>query len=238
MAKTTVLFDLDGTLLPMDQEAFVKEYLRTMAAYMAPYGYDPERLPQAVTQGVIAMVKNEGSRSNEQVFWACFQKEMSCKREQTEPLLEEYYRSVFQQGSAWCGFEPRAAELLAQVKGLGLQAVLATNPLFPAIATQSRVRWAGLRAEDFSYISSYENSSFCKPRPAYYREILEKLSLQPEECLMVGNDTREDTAAGELGIPVFLLTDCLIDRHNVPLDRYPHGSFPELCAYIRQWMNE
>ena len=31
---TTILFDLDGTLLPMDQEVFVKDYLGRMAAFL------------------------------------------------------------------------------------------------------------------------------------------------------------------------------------------------------------
>ena len=35
---TTILFDLDGTLLPMDQEVFVKDYLNRLAAKMVPYG--------------------------------------------------------------------------------------------------------------------------------------------------------------------------------------------------------
>ena len=41
---TTVLFDLDGTLLPMDQEVFVKDYFGRIAAKVAPAGYDPKRL--------------------------------------------------------------------------------------------------------------------------------------------------------------------------------------------------
>ena len=33
---TTVLFDLDGTLLPMDQDRFVQSYIGRMAKKLAP----------------------------------------------------------------------------------------------------------------------------------------------------------------------------------------------------------
>ena len=90
--------------------------------------------------------------------------------------------------------------------------MLATNPFFPAIATHKRVRWAGLEPEEFAFITTYENSSYCKPNLEYFRQLLDALGLQPEECVMVGNDALEDTAAAQLGIPVFLLTDCLLNK--------------------------
>ena len=38
-------------------------------------------------------------------------------------------------------------------------------------------------------------------------------------------------AARELGMKVFLLTDCLIDREGKGVDAYPHGGFPELMKF-------
>ena len=116
---------------------------------------------------------------------------------------------------------------------MGYQVILATNPLFPAIATQSRIRWAGLEPEDFERITTYENARFCKPNPDYYREILGKLNLNPSDCLMVGNDVDEDMIAETLGMKVFLLTDCLINRNQADISRYPSGGFPELLQYVR-----
>ena len=45
---TTILFDLDGTLLPMDNAAFTKGYFKLLAARLAPLGYEPEKLVDAV----------------------------------------------------------------------------------------------------------------------------------------------------------------------------------------------
>ena len=50
---------------------------------------------------------------------------------------------------------------------------------------------------------------------------------------MVGNDADEDTVPEELGMQVFLLTDCIINSENRDTDPYPQGSFPELLSYIR-----
>ena len=105
--------------------------------------------------------------------------------------------------------------------------------MFPAIATFSRIKWAGLNPEDFELITTYENSHFCKPNPDYYREILGKLSLNGDECLMVGNDVGEDMVAGQVGMQTFLLSDCLINKNGEDISRYPNGSFSELLHFIR-----
>lgn len=230
----TVFFDLDGTLLPMDQDTFIKSYFAKMACRMAPHGYPPQALMDSLWKGVAAMVKNDGSATNEQVFWQVFTGLFGEKAREDAPILEDYYRTDFQAVRQDCGFDPRAAQTVQTIRRAGLETVLATNPVFPRIATYSRVRWAGLDPEqDFSYITTYENSRFCKPSLQYYKEILDTLGLDPSQCLMVGNDVGEDMVAKELGMEGFLLTDCLINRENKDISAYPQGSFPELLAYLQ-----
>ena len=50
---------------------------------------------------------------------------------------------------------------------------------------------------------------------------------------MVGNDVGEDMIAQKLGMKVFLLTDCIINKAGTDIDQFPHGSFPELLEFIR-----
>ena len=228
-----ILFDLDGTLLPMDQEVFVRDYLGRMAAFLAPHGYDPQSLIKAVWAGTGAMVKNDGKALNEDVFWYVFNSILGRDAKQDLALFEEFYRTEFQKAKDSCGFNPAAVEAIRQIKDMGYRLILATNPLFPAIATHSRIRWAGLNPEDFELITTYENSRFCKPNPDYYREILGKIALDGSQCLMVGNDVGEDMIAGTLGMKTFLLTDCLINKTAEDISQYPNGSFPELLHYIR-----
>ena len=232
MAIQTVLFALDGTLLPMDQDVFVKSYLGRIARAMAVHGYDPDKLVKAIWSGTDAMVRNDGSRLNEAVFWDTFAGFFGAPTPQELALFDAFYREGFPAVQESCGFTPRAKEVLDKVKALGLQAVLATNPIFPAAATHQRVQWAGLQTSDFLHITTYENASFCKPNPDYYREILHKLGLAPEECLMVGNDATEDMVAETLGMQVFLLPPCLINKHDLDLSRWPQGDFDALLDYL------
>jgi len=231
---TTVFFDLDGTLLPMDQDVFIQAYMAGLSGKLAPYGFDPRVLAKSIWAGTGAMVKNDGSARNDEVFWKVFSG--ICGQDMTVylPQIEEFYRIEFQQVRRCCGFNPKAAETVRQLKDMGMTLALATNPLFPALATHSRVRWAGLDPEDFAFITTYENSRHSKPNPDYYRDCLDKLGVAPENCLMVGNDVAEDMIAETLGMRVFLLTDCLISKDGSDLSRYPQGSFPELLEYVRR----
>ena len=232
MNITTILFDLDGTLLPMDQEVFVKRYFSLLAAKAAPRGYEPQKLVQSVWAGTAAMVKNDGSCRNEQAFWNTFAQIYGQQALADKPLFDEFYAREFQQAQDSCGFNPEAAQAVYSIKAAGYRVALATNPIFPAIATQSRIRWAGLEPEDFALYTTYENSCYCKPNLDYYRAIVSQMDVQPEECLMVGNDVAEDMVARKLGMQVFLLTDCLINKPNADIRQYPHGSFSELLAYL------
>ena len=233
MRIKTVLFDLDGTLLPMDQELFTKAYFRTLSAKLAPFGYDPEALVKGIWTGTAAMVNNDGSRTNEQAFWDTFCALFGEGVRQDEPHFEEYYREDFQKVKEACGFAPEAAEVVALCREKGWQMVLATNPIFPAVATESRIHWAGLQPEDFAFYTTYENSCHCKPNLAYYRDILAKINCRPEECLMVGNDVGEDMVAKTLGMHTFLLTDCLINKGNADIAAYAKGGFEELITFLK-----
>ena len=57
MSITTVLFDLDGTLLPMDNDVFTKVYFKLLVQKLAPYGYEQQELVDAIWSGTAAMVK-------------------------------------------------------------------------------------------------------------------------------------------------------------------------------------
>ena len=233
MSVRYCLFDLDGTLLPMDQDVFVKSYFGRLAARLAPRGYEPKSLIAAIWSGTKAMVKNDGSRTNEEAFWADFAGHFGEKARLDEPCVDEFYRTDFQQVRHDCGFEPRSARVVKKLKEMGFKLALATNPIFPAIATESRMIWVGLDKEDFQLYTTYENSRHCKPNPDYYRDILAQLGATPEECLMIGNDVTEDMVAETLGMKVFLLTDCLINKDGRDISRYPQGDLDSLMDYIQ-----
>lgn len=232
-----ILFDLDGTLLPMDQEQFTKGYFKTLSETLAPHGYEPKMLIQGIMTGVDAMVKNNGQQSNEDVFWQTFTQYCPGPFKANPPLFEAYYQNEFHQLQSVCGRQPAAQGVVDWVKRNGYLLVLATNPIFPQVATLQRMKWAGIDQSAFTYITTYENSGFCKPNPKYYLDIVHQLGCLPEECLMIGNDVSEDMVAKDVGMQVFLLTDCLINPRQQDISIYPHGDFDALMKYLNH-LNE
>lgn len=226
---TAVLFDLDGTLLPMDLETFTNAYFGLLAKKAAEYGYsDGKALVAAVWAGTKAMVKNDGSKSNCDRFWEVFAQEMGEAILELRPVFDEFYSREFHGAKAATGENPLARQAVRGLKQKGCDVILATNPLFPAAGVETRLSWIGLKPEDFSEVTSYETYSSCKPNPAYFREILGKTGKRPEECLMVGNDADEDLAAMEAGIDCYLVTDCLINKRGRDLGKIQKGTFQEL----------
>lgn len=223
--KTTVLFDLDGTLLPMELEEFTNTYFALLAKKAAPFGYEAKPLVGAVWRGTKAMVQNDGLKTNCDRFWEVFSHTLGQQVLALKPEFDDFYAKEFHQAKSATGENPLAKRAVEGLKAKGFEVVLATNPLFPAVGVATRLSWIGLSIEDFSYVSTYENSSFCKPNPLYFQEILEKIRKQPQECLMVGNDASEDLAAEKLGIPVYLTTDCLVNPEQKDLSQIVTGSF-------------
>ena len=232
MSIKIILFDLDGTLLPMNQDVFLKDYFRRLVKKLAPHGYDSDILVKSIYAGTNAMITNDGSATNETVFWNSFTKFFGEQSRNDEPLFDDYYKNEFQEVKHSCGFLPEAATTIQTLHKRGYRVVLATNPLFPNIATESRIRWAGMSPEDFEFFTTYENSSFCKPNLKYYEEILEKLGVTPEQCLMVGNDVGDDMVAEQLGMKVFLIPRDLINKEGKDISNYPQGTLDDLLAYL------
>lgn len=232
MSIKAVLFDLDGTLLPMDQDIFVKAYFKGLTTEMAPFGFEPEKLIKVIWGGTEAMIKNNGEKTNEKAFWDFFACVYGEEVRKYEPTFEEFYRIEFSKVKDVCGFSSESAEIVKFLKQKGLKLALATNPIFPKIATESRIGWAGLNKNDFEIITTYENCVYSKPNTKYFLSIAEKLGVAPEECLMVGNDVGDDMPARDIGMQVFLLTENLINKTGNSVDCFPNGDFSKLKSFL------
>ena len=232
MAIKAILFDLDGTLVPMDQDVFVGDYFKRISMMLAPHGYEPRQLIETIWKGTAAMIKNNGEKSNEAAFWDAAVSVYGDKILNDKYLFDKFYEQEFDKVKAVCGHTPRAKETVHRLKEMGYKVALATNPIFPERATRWRIAWADLEPTDFELYTTYENINYCKPNPAYYIEVASRLGIDPTECLMVGNDVSDDMAAQSTGMKVFLLTDCLINKTNEDISKYPNGSFDELMKYI------
>ena len=228
----TVLFDLDGTLLPLEFDTFIKTYFSLLTKNFLHLGQSPEKLIAAVWHGTDAMMKNDGSRFNRDVFWDEFSALIGSDMRRYEPDFDSFYANEFSAVRGVTNPTPAANECVKALKKRGYTLVLATNPIFPAVATEARISWAGLNKEDFEFISTYENSRFCKPNPNYFADILGRIGREPSDCLMVGNDIKEDGAAVKAGIPFYLLDGCIIESDEAPTAEYARGDFAALKGFI------
>lgn len=226
-----ILFDLDGTLLPMDNDVFTKGYLSLLSRAIAPHGYEPREMLSAMWYGVEAMVRNDGKELNCDAFLRAFAERLGDRVYDDIRHFDAFYLDGF--GEARAFTEPtenaRIAVQLARKKAK--RVVLATNPLFPAVAIKARLDWAGLSFEDFDLVTHYGNSRACKPNPTYYRLILDEIGARPEAALMIGNHADEDIrSAASLGLSTFFLTDCAMGNPEGLVT--PRGGYPELIAYL------
>ena len=234
MKYEAILFDLDGTLLPMDNDYFLKGYFHLLAQVGIDCGYKEAVFLDAMNQGVYAAVTNDGSCTNEKRFWKTAAKLLGKELHDHKDKFEWFYHNDFHQARRFTeptGMAKQAVEL-ARTKAEKL--VLATSPLFPTAGIYSRMEWAGLRPDQFDWITDYSNSCTCKPNPQYYKEIADKLKLDTKKCLMIGNNVQEDMmAASSVGMDVFLVTDCLINRTGEEVD-YPQGSFEAMMEFLKK----
>lgn len=229
--RPVILFDLDGTLLPMDLEVFEKKYFMGLCSIFPEI--NPRELVEYIWAGIKAMMMNDGSRTNREAFAEVFTEKCGVDYYENEEQLLEFYRTDFQDCITTCSITDLSREIVHTLKQKGYQVAVATNPIFPQVATYSRLRWLGMEPEEFSLVTTFEDSHYAKPNPEYYREVCERLGVQPEECIMFGNDVEEDGAAAKLGIRVMLVTDCLLNRKNLPTDEFESGTLAEVLEWAQ-----
>ena len=229
-----ILFDLDGTLMHMDQDLFIHKYFKLIAGYFAARGYDPVLFTRAMQKSVYYMVNNDGGQTNETLFWQTFPKLYGDLRIGDDiPAFDRFYHTAFDEMKPYCEPKAGAVEMLSRLRREGYRLVLASNPVYPVIAYERRMGWCGLTTDMFDFMTTYENMHHCKPSKGYFLEIAEVMGVKPEECLMVGNDVSDDMPARAAGMQVFLLDDTLLlNPQNEDLSVYPRGGFDDLMRYI------
>lgn len=230
--RPVVLFDLDGTLLPMDYDRFEKTYFAGLskAAPEVPV----RQLIAAIWEGMAAMVANDGTRTNREVFAEVFSARTGLNYFENEARFMAYYRTGFQVCVSCCHLPCASAELVRVLQRKGYLVAVATNPVFPEIATHTRLQWLGLDASEFPLVTTFDNCGFAKPNPAYYEDVCRRLDVSPADCVMIGNDVEEDGAAAVMGMEVILVRDCLLNRKNLPMDNFVSCTMEEL----KRWAND
>lgn len=227
-----LLLDLDGTILGLDMSVFVP---RMIALMKESFG---ELLPsylflEGLRVGLASMMTSEDpARTVMEVFLDNFSGMTSVPVGEVESAFEDFYRGPFRNLSGMASRIDGSDKLLEKALEEGFSVTLATNPIFPLPAIEERLRWAGMAGSSFHLITSAEVMHYCKPNPAYYREILSKLGALPGECLMAGNDQDLDLAAEEAGIRTFLVTEDYPAGESSEREPDFRGRLTELTALL------
>lgn len=228
-----IMSDLDNTLLPIvTQEDFVEIWFRDISKKFREYGLDPLRAANGVNQGVRAMLYNDGVKKNIDVFYDEVEKISGYTREEIEPPTLDYYSTTFENVYDITLPNPYAVSIASLMRQKAAYAVIATMPVFTIEAVAMRMKWVGLTPDMFDHVTTAPTSSFCKPDPRYFQEILNRFGVTPDQALMIGNDVREDMQpCRTLGIDVFLVTDHII-THGLPYDTYRQGKYEDLIRFL------
>ena len=232
---TTVMFDMDGTLIPFRQDDFIKVYFGELCKKLAPLGYEPKHTVDSIWAGTKAMIKNDGSRLNSELFWEVF-RSMNEGLPDAKELCDEFYTNEFNRAKCIVKYQVDRKPLITKLREKGLKIVLATNPLFPSDGMNTRLSWVGLSPDDFDLVTHYDNCTYCKPFPGYFTEIAEKLGVKPEECVMIGNSVQDDMAAVKAGLKVFLVPEFLENPQNADHSALPQGTLDEAVEYALSLM--
>lgn len=228
-----ILFDLDGTLLPLDEKLFVDIYFTELSKVFSEYNIESNKLVEAIWTATHEIIKNDGKRTNEEAFWEKFKSIINIDLSNVKEVLEKFYANEFFTKLKKCSAENNLAKVAVNLaKKNGRKVVLATNPVFP-IDALVRLKWTGLDIDDFDYVTHYSNSSFSKPNPKYYLDLCKKLNVEPKDCLMIGNDERQDIfAASSAGMNCYLVTDYLYTYPECKVN-CEKGSFKDLIEKLK-----
>lgn len=227
-----ILFDLDGTLLPMDMDKYIQIYFAGFCRRLPHLA--PDLITGMLWEGIIAMMRNPGETTNREVFAQVFTRRTGMDYYACEDMFLQFYQTDYNNCAAACRPTPLAKELVRTLKDKGYTLTLATSPLYPMVATRARMQWAGLDEQDFAFITTFDAFHAAKPSIRFYSEVCEKLGVRPQDCLLIGNDAEEDGAAREIGMPVLLTTDCLINKKDLPLAYFEKGTLEEVLAWAQQ----
>jgi FMN phosphatase YigB (HAD superfamily) len=229
-----ILFDLDGTLLNVEMNAYIFGYAEELGRCFADLTNRCTFANALMKSAFDLLDSDDESQTNEEFFLDRMSQRLDISPDIFRARLQIFYSDGLQQLAPLVRPFPLSRRILRHCFDNDFQVVIATNPVFPRPVVDARLDWGRLSGFPFHMVTSYENSRFCKPHPRFFRDILDAFGLQPNEALMVGNDAEYDLPARDIGIPTFLLETCPDSQRDSAMRPDFRGSHQDLLELLRR----
>lgn len=201
-ALDAVLFDLDGTLLDVDGEAFLDAYVEALAGFWGA----PEQatFQQLVMAAAVPIFTPHPRQTNGGVFRRHLARYLGL----TEEAVMQRMRDFDNVGVRGIDIPhrpvPGARGCVQACLELGLRVAVATTPIYTPEVISLRLEWAGLADLPWHLVTHSEIMHACKPHPAYYVEAARLLDAPAAACVMVGDDASQDGPALAAGMSLLM----------------------------------
>ncbi len=194
-----IAFDLDGTVLALDEARLIADIARKSPLAAFP----------AVSAALFELNANDrddaDTATNREHYARSIERRLGVPLDDpaVADVFDFYEREVLpRRNDAVIGARPAegADRAIEAALDRGLEIALFTNPCFSRACIDARMGWARVADAPFEHVTSWDNTTRTKPSAIYYREALEAIGLGPGEVLMVGNDRRRDLPSPDIGL--------------------------------------
>ena len=188
MKITTLLFDMDSTIISIDEQGFSKRYFQLLHKthfYDVDFMFFVDTMVDITRYVMTTKIPDKFTIDT-------FVTEMSSKfkrePEELKTNLLDFYNRQYNQLKSYIRPARGVKKLIKNSFEKGYDVVVATTPVFPEVAIRKRLKWGGVLNFDYKLITHAENMHYSKPHEEYYIEILEKIGKKANECIMIGNE--------------------------------------------------
>lgn len=233
-----IFYDLDNTLLDFNLNIFLYNYMTEFIQLISSIlGRSYFALIPDFWKIMVEMMSDRNDTLTNEEFLAQRLKDYF-GLEYYDPVIKDAFDYFFQEYApeslkrrSATRPMPGGREAVIAALDLGLDIVLATNPVNPLPITRLRMEWANIDDLPFKAITHLGNCTRTKPFTQYYLETCEMAGCKPEEVIMVGNDPKRDILRNpNLGIRTYLMNGRCND------DAAWCGSLEQFPEFLRTYL--
>ena len=201
--KYTILFDLDGTLVDT-----APDLMNAHNHVMKKYGYptkSTEEIRNLVGQGAGALIGRSIWGQAKKEFHSVEDKKI--KDQMSKDFINFYGKNIINESTLING----AKEFLRWCKEQNISMAVCTNKQeHLAIDLLKKI---GIY-DYFEYVAGSNTFDYCKPDPKHLTSIIEILSGNIKESLMIGDSETDANAAKAASIPIILLENGYTEKNS------------------------